>query len=167
VPPQQHHHHHHHHNGLSCGTQSLPLERQLDVLAEVRAYGERKKRRLEKARRRGRKLVGGGPYTVPVRFVDIKASNADANVPQADIDFSFALLNEHFSTTDFTFEFLEMVRVVDSTLSSCPVGNVNTHRDIGTAYREGSTTVMNVFLCDMNSGGQSSLSGVTYFPYGK
>jgi hypothetical protein len=164
MPPQ---HHQHQHHGLSCGTQSLPLEKQLDVLAEVRAYGERKKRRLEKARRHGRKLVGDGPYTVQVRFVDIKASNADANVPQEDIDFSLALMNDHFSATDFTFEFLETVRVVDSTLSSCPVSAVTTHGNIGAAYREGSTTVMNVFLCDMNAGGQNAQAGVTYFPYCK
>jgi Pregnancy-associated plasma protein-A len=173
-PHQSHHHQHSHHHqgghdhdhaGHTCGTPSLPRERQLEIMAEIRAYGERKKRRLERARRHGRKLVGGGPYTVQVRFVDIKAAASDADVPQADIDFSLALLNTHFAPTDFTFTFLETVHVVNASASFCPVTAATTHGDIGATYRQGSTTVMNVFLCDMNASGQNSAAGVTYLPY--
>jgi hypothetical protein len=150
----------------------LPQDQQLRILEEMHAYRERKKRQRERALRtrrqgRARELVGGGPYTVPVRFVDIKASSADPNFPQEDIDFSLDLMNQHFSETDFTFEFLETVHVVNNTLSSCPVSDVDIHGIIGATYRQGSTTVMNVYLCDMNASGQNAQSGVTYFPYCK
>jgi hypothetical protein len=103
-------------------------------MASVRAWGDSKQRRR----------LTSGPYTVDVRFVDIKASDADADVPQSSIDASLAMMNEHFSTTEFTFRWIETVRVVNSNFATCEFENVDKHASIGQTYREGVSNI--VFL---------------------
>jgi hypothetical protein len=124
-------------------------------MASVRAWGDRKKQR-------GRRRLNSGPYAVDVRFVDIKASDADADVPQANIDTSMEILNEHFGTTDFNFRWTETVRVVDPNFATCEYENEDKHAAIGQTYREGDETTLNVYLCDIPD---ENRAGVAYFPY--
>jgi hypothetical protein len=110
-----------------CGTKSLTVEVQLGVINQVNAWRQRKRRRR----------LTSGPYTVDVRFIDIKANNADADVPQADIDASMAILNDHFRDSDFNFNWIETVRVVNSEFATCGFSDRDKHELIGEQYREG------------------------------
>jgi hypothetical protein len=123
-----------------CGTHALPLHVQLQVMTSVRAWGDRKQRRR----------LTSGPYTVDVRFVDIKASDADADVPQSNIDTSLILMNEHFSTTEFKFRWIETVRVVNSNFATCEFENADKHASIGQAYRQGVSSIVSSISFNRN-----------------
>jgi hypothetical protein len=138
--------------GAWCGTKAPDVEVQIQVMNTIHTWRERKRRRR----------LTSGPYTVNVRFVDIKASDADADVPQADIDASMAQLNERFASSDFTFTLLETVRVVNSEFATCGFTDRDKHKLIGAEYREGDATVMNVYLCDIPEADRAAIS---YYPF--
>jgi hypothetical protein len=145
--------------GAWCGTDAPTVEVQIQVMNTIHAWRERK-RRLE--RRQPERRLTNGPYTVDVRFVDIKASDADADVPQADIDASMAQLNERFAGSDFSFNWIETARVVNADLATCGFTNRDQHELIGAEYREGDATVLNVYLCDIP---ETERAAIAYFPY--
>jgi hypothetical protein len=127
----------HVHGDGFCGTKSLTLDVQLEVLNQVNAWRQRKRRRR----------LTSGPYTVDVRFIDIKNSNADADVPQADIDASMETLNEHFASSDFNFNWIGTERVVNPIFATCGADDKNRHENIGKTYREGLVALsLHVFL---------------------
>jgi hypothetical protein len=144
--------HHPQAKGAWCGTKAPDIEVQIQVMNTIHAWRERKRRRR----------LTSGPYTVNVRFVDIKASDADADVPQADIDASMALMNERFASSEFSFTFLETVRVVNSEFATCGFTDKAKHTSIGAAYRTGDATVMNVYLCDIP---EADRAAIAYFPF--
>jgi hypothetical protein len=143
-----------------CGTEAPTVDVQIQVMNTIHAWRERK-RRLGLRQPNDRRLTNG-PYTVNVRFVDIKASDADADVPQGDIDASMALLNERFAGSDFSFTWIETVRVVNATLATCGFTDRDQHGRIGAEYREGDATVLNVYLCDIP---ETDRAAIAYFPY--
>ena len=80
-----------------CGTVALTAMQMYQVNRKVQEWDWHKKRRQRLLSKKKRRQVGnhdgeqhrhllGGPYNVDVRFVDIKASDAEPNVSQEDID---------------------------------------------------------------------------------
>ena len=73
-----------------------------------------------------------------------------------------ALLNQHFAPSAFSFTLIENIQVVDPDLATCGFSDRDQHARIGSAYREGDITTLNVFFCDIPEEGRA---GLAYYPY--